>query len=133
LVDGGFFFDVGSRGRKVGFRLVVIEIRYEIMDRVIRKKMFKFGRKLSGKGFVMRNDEGRFLDMLDDVCDGECFPGSGCSEECDFGFSFFEGREDIVDCFGLITCGLVVCLKLKRHCKKRKFKYSFIHEKRFFA
>ena len=38
FVDRRFFFDVGVRGRNVGFRLVIVVIGNEILDRVFGKE-----------------------------------------------------------------------------------------------
>jgi hypothetical protein len=46
------------------------------MHSIIREKVLKFSRKLSSEGFIMGDDEGRFLKMLDNVCHGEGFPSS---------------------------------------------------------
>ena len=38
VVDGGFFFDVDVAGGNVGFRLVVVVVADEILDRVVRER-----------------------------------------------------------------------------------------------
>ena len=40
VVDGGFFFDVDVARRDVGFRLVVVVVADEILDRVVGEKSF---------------------------------------------------------------------------------------------
>ena len=41
VVDGRFLFDVHVAGRNVRFRLIVIVVADEILDRVVRKKGFE--------------------------------------------------------------------------------------------
>ena len=37
VVDGGFFFDVDVARRDVGFRLIVVVVADEVLDRVVRE------------------------------------------------------------------------------------------------
>jgi len=47
----------------------------------MRKEFFKFGVKLRGKCFVMRDDQSRTIDPADRICQGKCFPGAGDPKE----------------------------------------------------
>jgi hypothetical protein len=47
----------------------------------VREKAFEFGVKLGGERFVVRNDQRGFVDVPDNVCDGESLAGTGDAEE----------------------------------------------------
>jgi len=61
IINGRILFNVGVRGRNVGFGLVVVVIAHKILHRILRKKLFELGIKLGGQGFVVGNDKGRLL------------------------------------------------------------------------
>lgn len=46
FVEVGFFFDVGVGSWYVCFWLVVVVVRYEVLDRVIGEEFFEFGAEL---------------------------------------------------------------------------------------
>ena len=81
LVDARFFFDVRVRARHVGFRLVVVIVRDEILDRVVGKEAFELAVELSGERFVRRQDERRSLGFLNDVGHREGFARPGDAEQ----------------------------------------------------
>ena len=66
LVDGGVLFNIGIGRGDIGFRLIVVIIGNEILDRAVRKEFAEFRAKLCGKRLVVRDDERRTLDALDD-------------------------------------------------------------------
>ena len=61
IINGRILFNVGVRGRNVGFGLVVVVIAHKILHRILRKKLFELGIELGGQGFVVGNDKGRLL------------------------------------------------------------------------
>ena len=71
------------------------------------EEFFKFAIELSAEGFIMRDDEGWFLDILDDLGDSEGFTGSGDAEEGLEGEFFEDTVTDFLDGFGLVAGGLV--------------------------
>ena len=71
LVYRGVFFNVGIRGRHVGFGLVVVVIGNEVFNRIFRKKIPKLAIQLGGKGFVRRQNQRWPLFMLNHVGNGE--------------------------------------------------------------
>lgn len=62
IINRRILFNVGVRGRDVGFGLVVVIVGDKILDRILRKIFLKLAVELCGKGFVVGNDEGRLLD-----------------------------------------------------------------------
>ena len=81
LVDIGVFFDVQVVARHVGFRLVVIVVRDEVLDGVFREEFFELGVELGCQGFVVRHDQRRFLELLDHRGNGEGLAGAGGAEQ----------------------------------------------------
>ena len=71
FVDGGIFLDEGIRRRHIGFRLVVIVVRHEILHRVIRKELLELAVQLRRQGLVVGHDDGGPLHVLDHIGDGE--------------------------------------------------------------
>ena len=53
LVDAEVFFNIGIRRGDVGFGLIVVVIRYEVLDRIGRKKRLEFAIQLGCKRFVV--------------------------------------------------------------------------------
>ena len=104
---GGVFFDVDvALARNVGFGLIVVVIADEIMDGVVWEKALELLVELGGQRFVVREDERRFAEPLDDVGGGEGFAAAGDAEQSlailarqEAGGQLFDGR-------GLIAGGL---------------------------
>ncbi len=81
LVHGGILFDERVGARDVGLRLVIIEVADEVFDGVVREKTFELGVKLRGERLVVRDDERGFVDVADDVGDGERLARTGDAEQ----------------------------------------------------
>ena len=81
VVDRGVFLDVGIGVRDVRLGLVVIEIRDEVLDRVLGKEIAKFGTELRRERLVVAQDEGRFLHHLDDTRHRNRLPAAGHAEQ----------------------------------------------------
>ncbi len=81
VVDFGVFFDELPRSRDICLGLIVVVIAYEIFYGVMREKLFKFGKKLSGKRFVRSDDEGRALNAFDDRCDRKRLSAPGNAQK----------------------------------------------------
>ena len=59
FVDRGIFFDKQVTLRNVCLRLVIIVVRNEVFDRVVREKLAKFGIELRRQGFVRGENDRR--------------------------------------------------------------------------
>src|SRR3989338_458931 len=81
FVNLRFLFDVGVRYRHIGLRLVKVIIGNEIMDFIIGKKPAVLLRELRRKGFIVRDDECRFLDFFYNIGNRESFTGTGHAKE----------------------------------------------------
>ena len=60
------FLDVGVGARQIGFGLVVVVVADEVLDRVVREELLELAVKLRGQGLVVRHDQRRPVDRLDD-------------------------------------------------------------------
>ena len=61
LVDRGVLLDVGVGGRHVGFGLVVVVVRDEVLDRVVREELPELAVELRRQRLVVRQHERRAL------------------------------------------------------------------------
>ena len=64
LVHRRFFFDEGVGARHVGFGLIVVVVRDEILDRVVREEALELAVELRRQSFVGREDQRRALRLL---------------------------------------------------------------------
>ena len=73
LVALDLLLDVRVRTRLVGFGLIVVVVADEILDRIVGKISLEFAVELGGQRLVVRDDQGRHLQLLDDIGHGEGF------------------------------------------------------------
>ncbi len=71
--------------------------------------------KLRCEGFVVGEDEGGAIGLLDNLGHGEGFSGTGDTEEDLVLVAGFEAAEELVDGGGLIATGLIVAAQLEIH------------------
>ncbi|CAI8178501.1 MAG: Uncharacterised protein [Alphaproteobacteria bacterium] len=81
LVNIAFFFDVSVGARHIGFGLVIIVIRDEILDRIFREEALKLAVKLRRQCFVGGQHKGRALGTLNDLRHGEGLAAAGYAEQ----------------------------------------------------
>ena len=81
IIDGRFFLDVEIGGGNVGFGLVIVVIRDEIFDRVVREEVLEFVIELRGQGFVVRHHQRGPVRLLDHLGHGVGLAGSGDAEQ----------------------------------------------------
>ena len=67
LIHAGIFFDESIRPRHIGFGLIIIIIRDEIFDGIIREETFKLGIKLRGQCLIGRHDKSWALGLFNDL------------------------------------------------------------------
>ncbi len=70
LVDLRVLLDVGVGARDVRFRLVVVVVGDEVLDRVVGQKLAHLGVELRGQRLVVRHDQRRLLHLLDHLRHG---------------------------------------------------------------
>ncbi len=107
VVDGGFFFDVDVGGGNVGFGLVKIIVADEIFDRVFGEEAFELVIELRGEGFVVRQNKGRPIGLLDHLGHGKSFSGAGNAEKNLMLVAGFEAA--------VVATGLIVAAQLEIH------------------
>ena len=81
LIDGKIFFDVHIGHRQIGFGLIIIVIRHEIFNRILREKTFELAVKLGCQGFVVAQYKRWFLHLLHHIGYGKCFTRTGHTKE----------------------------------------------------
>ncbi len=81
LVDGRVLLDVGVGLGDVSFWLVVVVVGDEVVDGVVGEELLELVVQLGGEGFIVSDDQGGFLHVLDHVSYGECLPRSGRPEQ----------------------------------------------------
>src|SRR3989344_279620 len=81
FVDLRFFFYISVGYRHIGFRLVIIIIRNEVVNCVRRKKLPVFLGKLGGKSFIMGYNKGRLLPFCDYIGNRESLTGARNSQK----------------------------------------------------
>ena len=69
LVAAGILLDVRVRPGQVGLRLVVVEVADEVLHGVVREEVAELRVELGGQGLVVGQDQGRPVDLLDDLGD----------------------------------------------------------------
>ena len=67
LVNRRILLDVGIGTGDAGFRLVVIEVADEILDRVTREELFELRVKLRCEGLVVRDDQRGAVQFADHI------------------------------------------------------------------
>ncbi len=80
-VDRGVLLDVSVRGRDVGFRLVIVVVRHEVLDAVAREELAHLAVELGRQGLVVGEYERRALLGGDDVRHRERLAGPGHAQQ----------------------------------------------------
>ena len=81
VVDRGFLLDVNVAGGNVGFGLVIVVIRYEVLDRVVREEGLELVIELRRQRLVVGQDQRRPVHLLDDLGHGERLARAGDAEQ----------------------------------------------------
>jgi hypothetical protein len=81
VVDRAVLFDVRIGLRDVRLGLVIVVIRDEVLDGVVRQHLSKFVGQLGGQRLVRRHHQGRSLQPLDEPCGGCRLPGTGGTQQ----------------------------------------------------
>ena len=110
LVDRGFLLDIGVGARDVGFRLVVVVIADEILDRVVGEEALELAVELRRQRLVGREDQRRALRALDHLRHGEGLAGAGDAEQHLHAVVALHAFDQLVDRQRLVALGLEVGL-----------------------
>ena len=81
VVAGRVLLDVRVAARQVRLGLEVVVVADEVLDRVVREELLELLVELRGERLVVRHDERRLLDRLDDLGRGEGLSRAGRPEQ----------------------------------------------------
>ena len=85
VIYSGILFDIGIRGRNIGFRLIVVIVRDEIFYRVFREKLSELGTELRRESLVVGENKSRTVEIGDYIRHCKGFAGSRYAEQGLFG------------------------------------------------
>ena len=108
VVDRRVLLDVGVRRWDIGFGLVVVVVRDEILDRVVREELLELVVELRGEGLVRRHHERRTIQSLDHAGDREGLPAARHAEQRLVVVAALHPRAQLVDRRGLVARRLEV-------------------------
>ena len=81
VVDGAVLFDVGVGLRDVRLGLVVVVVRHEVLNCVVRQHLSQLVGELGGQRLVGRHHQGGPLQAFDQPCGGGRLPGPGGTQQ----------------------------------------------------
>ena len=81
VVDGRLLLDIDVAGRNVGFGLVVVVVGDEVLDRIVREEAFELVIKLRRQRLVVRQNERRTVDLVDELGHREGLAGAGDAQQ----------------------------------------------------
>ena len=105
LVDRGVLLYKGIARRHVGLGLVVVVVRHEILDRVLREEVAELRVQLRRERLVRRQHQRRALQLRDDVGDGERLARAGDAEQRLVGLAAAEPGHQRGNGFRLVAGG----------------------------
>jgi hypothetical protein len=120
LVDRRILLDEGVGARYVGFGLVVIVVRDEVLDRILREETLHLGIELRRQRLVGRHHQRRPPLARNHVGHGEGLARAGDAQQDLVALARFDTGDQLPDCFGLVARGRVV-----RHQLERPRRYAF--------
>ena len=99
-VDRRVLLDEGVGLRNVRLGLVVVVVRDEVLDRVVRHELAELVGELRGESLVVRQDERRALHLLDEPRGRRRLAGTGSAEQHDVGLARVDALRELA-----IACG----------------------------
>ena len=119
LVDRAVFLDVQVARRHVGFRLVVVVVRDEVLDRVFREELAKLGIKLRGQRLVRRQHERGAPEVRDHVRHRVSLARPGHAEERLERKAVADSLDELRDRLRLVARGRKGLVQLERAVGER--------------
>ena len=113
LVDGAVLLDIGVGARDIGFRLVVVVIGDEILDRVLREELLELAVELGRQRLVGRQDQRRALQRLDHLGHGEGLARAGDAQQHLVALVCARRRHQLGDGRGLVAGRLIFADELE--------------------
>ncbi len=114
LVQRRFLLDIGIGARDIGLGLVIIVIRDEILDRVLREEALHFAVELRGQGLVRGENDRRAPGALDDMRHREGLARAGDAEQHLLALAAGDPLAQFLDRLRLVAGRLEFGLELER-------------------
>ncbi|MGY3406812.1 hypothetical protein ACVWZV_002925 [Bradyrhizobium sp. GM5.1] len=115
LVDRGVLFYVGVGARDIRFRLVIVVIADEILDRVVGEEALELAIELGGERLVRCQDDGGPLRRLDHLGHGVGLAGAGHAEQHLRAVVAVDALDQLGDRGWLVAARLIMRLDLEAH------------------
>ena len=113
-VDRRVLLDEGVGLRHVRLGLVVVVVRDEVLDRVVRQQFAELVRELCGERLVVREHQRRALDLLDEPGGRRRLARAGGAEQDDVGLAGVDAAGELGDGGRLVAARPVVADDLER-------------------
>jgi len=113
VVDRGVFLDKGIGGGHIGFGLVVVVVRDEVLHRVVGEERLELAVQLRRQGLVGRQHQGGAVHMGDHVGDAEGLARARYPEQGLVRQTGFDAFDHLANGFGLIARRLKAGNKLE--------------------
>ena len=113
LVDGQVLLDVRISRRHVGLRLIVVVVADVVLHSIVREELLHLAVELSGKRLVVREDEGRAVDVTDDVSDGERLSAARNAQKRLSLNALSDAIRQLLNGFGLVSRRNIIRYKLE--------------------
>ena len=107
VVNGRVFFNIGVGGRDIRLRLVVIVVRDEVLDRVVREQFLELRTQLTRQSLVVGQDQRGAIGLRDDVRHREGLAGAGDALQRLLFIALVQAVHEGGDGFRLVAGGLV--------------------------
>src|SRR5262249_32102033 len=117
IVDGRFLLYVHVGSGNIGLRLIVVVIRDEILDGVMREELLEFVVELRGKSLVVCQHHCWTPNLFDDLRHRVSLTRTGNPEQHLMLFSGIDTSGELIDGASLIACGLIVAYEFEVHGK----------------
>ena len=108
IVDRGILFDIGIGRRYIRLRLIIVVIGDKILHRVFRKKFPEFRAQLCGERLVVREHQGRPVDLGDDVGHRKGFPRACNAQQGLFPVALADAVHQLGDRLRLVAGRLIL-------------------------
>ncbi len=115
FVNIGFFLDIQIASWDVGFRLIIIVIRDEILHCIFREEFGILGVKLGCQCFVVGHHQGGQLQLLDHVGNCESLACASGTEQNLVMVAFVDTFHELTDGFRLVASGFVRSVEFEFH------------------
>ena len=115
LVDREILLDVGVRRGQIGLRLIVVVVRYEVLDGVVREEIFELAIELSSKRFVVAQHECRTVQLSNDISDRKGLTRSRNAQQRVVGRMRADRAHQFGNCFGLVARWLIIRYEFEIH------------------